>query len=482
MRRRLPGALVAVLVLAGCTVNPATGESSFTAFMSEAEERRVGAEEHPRVLKQFGGAYADSAVSAYVDGIGQSLARGSELSDLRFTFTVIDSDVVNAFALPGGYIYLTRGLMALASSEAELAGVIAHEIGHVTARHAAQRYSQSLVAGLGAALLGAIAGREAADVVQVGSALYLSAYSRDQEFEADLLGVRYMARNGYDTNALAGFLGKLQAHGALRARISGRQGAADGIDLMATHPRTADRVAAAAQAAQVRPIGEPRVGAEDYLGRIHGMVFGGSPAQGFVRGRTFVHPQMRFRFEVPPGFHLINGNRQVLARGPDDAAIMFDAAPRRTAASMVDYLATIWPPGAVLNELEAITINGLEAATAWTRLAGRSGSTDVRLVAIRYDRQSIYRFLFITPEHSTAALSRDLRATTYSFRPLSAGEAAAYRPRRIHVETVDPGEKSSVFAARMALEAYRLEWFQTLNGLAPGREPAGGSLVKLVIE
>ncbi|MEE8276665.1 MAG: M48 family metalloprotease, partial [Alphaproteobacteria bacterium] len=163
MRRRLTGALVAVLALAGCTVNPATGESSFTAFMSEAEERRVGAEEHPKVLKHFGGAYADSAVAAYVDGIGQSLARGSELSDLRFTFTVIDSDVVNAFALPGGYIYVTRGLMALASSEAELAGVIAHEIGHMTARHAAQRYSQSLVAGLGAALLGAIAGSEAAD-------------------------------------------------------------------------------------------------------------------------------------------------------------------------------------------------------------------------------------------------------------------------------------------------------------------------------
>ncbi len=224
MTRRLGMALLTLLALAGCTVNPATGESSFTAFMSPAEEQRAGAEEHPKILKEFGGAYGDRAIGAYIDSIGQALARMSDLPNQRFTFTVLDNDVVNAFALPGGYVYVTRGLLALAGSEAELAGVIAHEIGHVTARHAAQRYSQSIVAGLGAALLGAVAGRGAADIAQLGSALYLSAYSREQEFEADILGVRYLARAGYDTGAMAGFLGKLQAHSALQARITGRGG------------------------------------------------------------------------------------------------------------------------------------------------------------------------------------------------------------------------------------------------------------------
>ncbi len=481
MTRRPAWLLLALLALAGCSVNPATGESSFTAFMSPAEEQRAGAEEHPKILKEFGGAYGDRAIGTYVDSVGQVLARSSDLPDQRFTFTVLDNGVVNAFALPGGYVYVTRGLLALAGSEAELAGVIAHEIGHVTARHAAQRYSQSIVAELGAALLGAVAGRGAADIAQLGSALYLTAYSREQEFEADTLGVRYLARAGYDTGAMAGFLGKLQAHSALQARITGR-GDQGGLDLMATHPRTADRVAAAARSVVLRPGTTPRVGANDYLGRLDGLIFGGSPSQGFVRGRVFVHTELGFRFDVPAGFQLINGMRQVQASGPEGSAIVFDSAPQRVDTSMTEYLSGVWAPGAALNDLEAITINGLEAATAWSRLAGQSGSTDVRLVAIRADARSVYRFLFITPEHATASLSRDLRATTYSFRRLSAGEAAAYKPRRIRVETVDAGETSSIFASRMALEAYRLEWFQTLNGLAPGREPAGGSLVKLVIE
>ena len=481
MTSRLGWAPLALLALAGCTVNPATGESSFTAFMSPAEEQRAGAEEHPKILKEFGGVYGDGAIDAYVDAVGQALARASDLPSQRFTFTVLDNDVVNAFALPGGYVYVTRGLLALAGSEAELAGVIAHEIGHVTARHAAQRYSQSIVAGLGAALLGAVAGRGAADIAQLGSALYLSAYSREQEFEADTLGVRYLARAGYDTGAMAGFLGKLQAHSALQARITGR-GGQGGIGLMATHPRTADRVAAAARSVVLRPGLTPRVGAADFLGRLDGLIFGGSPSQGYVRGRLFVHSELGFRFEVPAGFQLVNGVRQVQANGPEGAAVVFDSAPRPVDTSMIQYLSGVWAPGAALSDLEAITINGLEAATAWARLAGRSGATDLRLVAIRTGARSVYRFLFITPEHLTAALSRDLRATTYSFRLLSAGEAAAYRPRRIHVETVDPGEITAVFAARMALEAYRLEWFRTLNGLAPWREPPVGSLVKLVVE
>ena len=160
---------------AGCSLNPATGEQSFTAFMSQAEEQRVGAREHPRIVQQFGGVYQDGNITDYVSAIGRDLVHTSDRPDLQFTFTVLNSEIVNAFALPGGYIYVTRGLAALANSEAELAGVIAHEIGHVTARHAAQRYSQSVVAGIGAAVLGALGGEAVSTVAQLGTGLYLSA-------------------------------------------------------------------------------------------------------------------------------------------------------------------------------------------------------------------------------------------------------------------------------------------------------------------
>lgn len=194
LRRRVravqPLQMALMLLLAGCTVNPATGESSFTAFMSPEDELRVGREQHPKILREFGGSYDHARANAYVDTVGQKLARVSDLPNLRFTFTVLDSDVVNAFALPGGYIYISRGLLALANTEAELAGVLAHEIGHVTARHSAQRYSSAVVAGLGTALLGVVAGGAVAQLGEQGAAVYLQSYSRDQEFEADILGDR----------------------------------------------------------------------------------------------------------------------------------------------------------------------------------------------------------------------------------------------------------------------------------------------------
>ena len=188
---RVPALSLALVALAACTTNPATGRNSFTGFMSPQQELQIGAEEHPKILATFGGAYDDAGIAAYVDEVGQRLARNSDLPELKLTFTVLDSSIVNAFALPGGYVYVSRGLLALARNEAELAGVLAHEIGHVTARHSAQRYSQTIIAGLGANVLGAVVGAPAGQLAQLGAATYLSAYSRDQEFEADTLGVRY---------------------------------------------------------------------------------------------------------------------------------------------------------------------------------------------------------------------------------------------------------------------------------------------------
>jgi len=223
LRRNCKALLIAGLlpVLAGCTTNPATGEQQFAALMSPQQEVRVGAEEHEKVIKQFG-LYNDPALVNYVGEIGRRVTRNTERPDVQYKFFIVDSPIVNAFALPGGYIYVSRGLLALANSEAELAAVLAHETGHIPGRHSAERYSRGVVTSLGAAVLAAAIGNDtASQALGVGSDLFLKSYSRGQENEADSLGMRYLSRAGYDPKAMAAFLANLQEESALQTRISG---------------------------------------------------------------------------------------------------------------------------------------------------------------------------------------------------------------------------------------------------------------------
>jgi predicted Zn-dependent protease len=273
--------------------------------------------------------------------VGQKLGRHSDLPDLKYTFTVLDSDMINAFALPGGYVYVSRGLLALANTEAGLAGVLAHEIGHVTARHSAQRYSSSIVTSLGTVILGIVVGGDVARLGQQGAAIYLQSYSRDQEFEADKLGVRYLARAGYETESMASFLSSLQAYSTLEAKTSGLPDPASRYNIMATHPRTGDRVAAAIKAAQTTAVANPRIGNIDHLNAIDGIVFGGSTGQGFVRGRVFAHKVLGFSFEVPEGFHLANRTRQIVAHGPEKSSILFNANTKAYRGRITSYLTNV---------------------------------------------------------------------------------------------------------------------------------------------
>ena len=470
------------LLLAGCSVNPATGESNFTAFMSPEDELRVGREQHPKIIKEFGGTNDHQRANAYVDAVGQKLARVSDLPNLRYTFTVLDSDVVNAFALPGGYIYISRGLLALANTESELAGVLAHEIGHVTARHSAQRYSSSVVAGLGTALIGIVAGSAAAQLGHQGAAVYLKSYSRDQEFEADILGVRYLARAGYQTESMASFLSSLKAFSALEAKASGLPDPAERYNILSTHPRTGDRVLAATKAAQTAPVANPRIGNIAHLNAIDGIVFGDSEGQGFVRGRVFAHKVLDFRFEVPDGFHIANGTRQVIARGPDEALILFNADTRPFRGRMTAYLTEAWAPSSRLTGVEAIDVNGMDAATGALRLSQQNGTVDLRLVAIRFGSKKIYRFMFATPPAITQRLSLPLRRTTFSFRRLSGREKAELQPWRVTTPTVAPGRSVSQLSRDLPLPGPKEEWFRVLNGLAPNSQPFAGQRVKVVVE
>ncbi|MEK9672526.1 MAG: M48 family metalloprotease [Rhodospirillaceae bacterium] len=482
-------ALLAPLLLsAACSTNPATGEQSFTAFMSEEDEHRVGAEEHPKILKEMGGTYKGPAIQTYVDWVGEKLSRVSDLPGLKFKFTVLDDSNINAFALPGGFVYITRGLVALAENEAEMAGVLAHEIGHITARHTAQRYSQAMATNIGLiglSIAGSIFGVPGDLNRLVGQVrqLYLQSYSREQELEADMLGVRYMSRAGYNPQALETFFRKMAAHTSISQRSQGRPDTDPAANILSTHPRTADRIAQAIQLAKAQPVPNPRVGRNDYLDRINGMVWGDSSAEGVARGRVFEHPDLRFRFEVPAGFWLLNSPSQVVARGPGDTVIVFNRLKQedaRRTGRVRDHVAS-WGGGR-LGVIEPLTVNGLEAATGTARIDTQEGTRDIRMIAIRMDRDAIYRFLFLTKPSETKRFNEDLRRTTYSFRRLTDAEAAKIKALRLRVLTVNPGDTPEKLAGLMPLEKFSLDWFLALNGLDRGARLTPGDKVKIVTE
>ena len=467
--------------LAGCAQNPATGGSVFTAGLSAAEEKQMGRESHPKIIREFNGEYSHGDLARYVEDIGQKLVKVSERRDLDYSFTVLNSDIVNAFATPGGFIYVSRGLIALADDEAQLAGVLAHEIGHITALHHARRYGSSLLANLGLTAVAILGGGIAAEAGQLGAVSLLQSFSRENEYESDELGVRYLARAGYDPGAMAAFLSKLRAESRLTMIRRGESpDRVDQFNYLATHPAPVERVTRAEGLAKDAQVNAPRNGRPEYQAKIDGMLYGDDPDQGFLHGRRFLHPKLRFSFEVPPGFSLFNSPESVAAFGPDKSKIIFDMAPKVANVSMETYLANVWGKGKSLTEIRPLKVNGFEAATARTIAKSDDGTFDARLVAYRIDSKTIYRFLYLTPRNLTASLAADLDRTTQSFQRLSAAEAAKLKPHVLRVVTVRPGDTVTSLAAQMAFDDYRVERFEVLNGIDRKDPLRVGQTLKIV--
>ena len=297
--------------------------------LSAKDERRLGAKEHPKISQQFRGDYDLKRLTDYVTGVGRKLATHAEYPADRFRFTLLDTPIVNAFTLPGEYSYATRGLIALAGNQAESAGGLAHEIGHVMARHSAQRYSWQILTGLGAGVLGVVTrSRAAQDLANLGGTLHLRGYSRDQEFQADTLSIRYLTRAGYDPVAMAGFLAKMGANARFQAKLRVGADITAAYNLLATHPRTIDRVRRAHSAVQVKAPGHVRLGCRDFLTAIDGVVHGSSRRQGFIRGPRFVHPVIGVELTVPTGYRLTNLPDRVVAAHRRGPTVIFNQARR----------------------------------------------------------------------------------------------------------------------------------------------------------
>ena len=446
--------------LAACSTNPATGKSQFAGLMSPQQETQVGASEHQKVEQQFG-FYSNPQLAAYVNEVGRNVTQNTERPDVQYKFFVIDSPIVNAFALPGGYIYVSRGLLALADNEAELAAVLAHETGHITARHSAERYSQGVVTSLGAAVLGAAIGNQGvSQALGVGSNLYLSSYSRGQENEADALGLRYMTRGGYDPAAMSAFLSSLQADTALENRLQGGDGA-EAVSYFSTHPATAERVNSTLAEAKNFAAGGT-LNRDRHLQMIDNMVYGDSEKQGFVRGQAFYHPGIGFTFSAPQGFTIENQPSQVVAVSKAGAAIIFDIA--NNAGDPMVYLTQNWVKGEAIDTPENISVNGMPGATA--AFAGNLNGRPVtiRLVAIRFGNK-MARFQVAIPQGAPVELQNALKSATYSFRPLTDAERQSVRPYRAHIVTAGAGDSVASLAAKMSEGPKKEESFRVLNGL-----------------
>jgi predicted Zn-dependent protease len=472
--------ITASLLLGACSTNPATGEQQFTALMSPAQEQKVGAEEHQNIIKTMG-VYKNKEVQAYVNEIGQSLAKNTERPDVSYTFTVLDSPMVNAFALPGGYVYVTRGLLALANSEAELAGVIGHEIGHVTARHSAERFSQNVLASLGTAALSiALDSPDVTQMAGLGSQLYLQSYSRGQEHEADTLGIRYLHRATYDPHGMASFLNNLDQNSKLEGRIEGKD--SDGYSYFSTHPRTEDRFAKASTiASQYEKIAYKPEGS--YLNYLDGMVYGDSEAQGFAKGTDFYHIPMDFTFSVPDGYKIYNGANQVTALSKNEGTVViFDAAGRENGMSAKNYVASAWLNKQPNVLVEGIKINGMNAATASFEGTVNNKPMTIRVVAVEWSADRFFRFQMAIPKGASAATLDGLKRTTYSLRHLTGQERNSLKPYRLRIVTARAGDSVQSLSSSFPYSDYREERFRVLNGMKAGEKVMPGFRYKTVID
>lgn len=477
------------LLLQGCmTTNPASGRSDFTPFMSPSKEAAIGKEQHPLVLKEHGGVLDDPNVAGYVAVVGGRLAAVSEMQKNPFTFTVLNSPIVNAFALPGGYIYVTRGILALFNSESEMASVLGHEIGHVTGRHSAKRYNQQMMTGLGATLLGAVLkNQQLNDVVGYGSQLYLKSYSRGNEYESDQLGVRYSTKAGFDPYAAAEMLRSLDAESSLQDAIANRTGQQRPPEFFSTHPNTKDRVARAFAAAQKTGVSQQSRdrGRDRFLDAINGMTYGDDPAQGVIKGRTFSHGPSRFTFTVPPGYRLSNSTDAVYAQGSGNAAgsIVIFSGDRLQGRNMIEYISQTWKgltKSASLQGLQDFDLNGMKAVTGWSNMKVNKQDAQVRIVSIRHSPDQAYYFIMVTPLDKVTSQKDALQRMTYSFKKLSAAQARKVRGKIIRVVSVKPGDTAQSLSKKMAFSSHQLQRFLVLNGLNSPQSLRAGQRVKLI--
>ncbi|WP_454918492.1 M48 family metalloprotease [Xanthobacter sediminis] len=480
-----PALLLALLLplLAGCSTAEleqasvpmaSAAPASEYADMTPAQRR-----EHERLVASYGGAYNDPELKALIQQVVERLVAASERPDLKYRVTVLNSPAVNAFALPDGSLYVTRGLLALANDTSEMSSVLAHEMAHVIARHATIREDQVKQAVLVSRVISDVVNDpDLGALAMQKSQRTLASFSRGQELEADAIGVGIASRAGFDPYGASRFLTDMGKSSDIRSTTLGGSTTTPDMDFLSSHPATPERISIAI--ANARQYAVPGNGERDraaYLSAIDGMVYGDDPKEGFVRGRKFFHPKLGFTFTAPEGFSLENTSQAVLgATGSGREALRLDAVRVSPDQSLAQYLSSGWIDGVEINTVETLTVNGFSAATA----IARGDQWSFRMFAIRFG-SDVYRLIFAARE-LTPELDQRFRAAADTFRRVSSGEADTVKPLRVRIVAVGFGDTPDKLAARMQVPDRHMERFLVLNGLDAGAKLKYGDKLKIIAE
>jgi predicted Zn-dependent protease len=473
--------LSTMLLLTSCAVNPVTGKKQLM-FMSEAQEIQLGNQYDPQVMATFG-EYKNEPLLALIEERGKEMGLISHRPQLTYHFRILDSPVINAFAVPGGYIYLTRGILAQFNNEAEMLGVLGHEMGHITARHSASQQTKQTVGQLlfvGGMIASEEFRRYGEYAMQSMQLLFLS-FSRENEREADRLGVEYASKIGYDANKMADFYQVL-----VKMNLANEHG---GIPtFMSTHPDPGDRYNAvktdAAGWQDSLDFASWKVNKDHYLNLIDGMVFGEDPRQGFVEGQAFYHPELKFKFSIPSGWKLQNSPIQVIMHPPDGKALMiFTLSQQET----LEDAAKVTIQELKLNVLDSkkTSVNRMPAISVLSNQVSQNRSTGLRDTIqvlsyfIEYNGLK-YVFHGVSAEDDFKKYSSIFEPTMLTFNKLTEPDKLNRQPKRIRIKKVQQAGTLSDAFRRLGIQQKQMEELAFLNNMELSERLSAGALIKVV--
>jgi len=473
--------LALLALLAGCSsvLGPGVAVTETNGQMAplvsdtgDPEDDIIGARENPKIIASYGGIYSDRNAEIMLAQIVSKLLSAADQPNTKFTVTVLDSPIVNAFALPGGYIYVTRGILALANDQSELAAVLAHEISHVILKHAQARTNRIKTTALvDKVVTGVFGGDPSTDQSANKAQLSLAAFSQAQELAADKSGIMIAGKAGFDPHAAARFLG---AMGRFAQYTSGN--ADQGADFLSSHPSTPDRIQKATEIARSF-FGAPGIGAQnrpDYMAAIDGMVYGDSPDQGAISGQRFIHPGLKFTFTVPVGYNLQLSSGAVVGVAGDGEAVRFDSAQVPATMALSDYLKSGWIAGLDPSSVQVQSLNGFDTASG----IAKTDQWNFRVEVVRFNG-SVYRFIFASRIDSEL-FARGADATLKSFRAASPGDLRAVHTLSIKTVLAGPVDTADSLARKMGPVADATNLFYILNNLYPGDPVTPGAAYKVV--
>jgi len=470
-----------VFVFNNCATNPVTGKRQ-VVLMSEEQEIAIGKEADPQIIAQFG-LYEDKALQDFITQEGKKMAAISHRPNLNYEFKIVDSDVINAFAVPGGYVYFTRGIMAHFNNEAEFAGVLGHEIGHITARHSVAQQRNAILGQIGL-IAGMVLAPELAqfgEAASQGLGLLFLKFGRDAERQSDELGVEYSSKVKYDAHQMAGFFNTLERKGA-------ESGAAELPNFLSTHPNPGERNVTVNKLAtewqQKLSLTNPEINRNTYLKRIEGLIYGEDPKGGFLENNVFYHPVLKFQFLTPVNWAYQNSPQQVQFAQKEGKALMFmTLAPGKTLQEAASAVFQQYKLQAL--ESKELTVNGLRAiavvGTQQPQQGQQQQQASIRTLSyfIQYDN-NIYHIIGVSSATDFNAYAPLFTNTMQSFKVLTDASKLNKKPDRVRIKTINQNTTLDQALRQHGVQSNKLEEHAILNGLKLGDRIAQGTLIKVI--